>query len=102
MLIDGFWRSRFGADPHWKPEIRGGWDICGLRQRREAAIVEELAQDLAECYAELIASGATETEAYQRTLAELSGCEMLPHELRLAERRNCQDLSISKRIGGQL
>jgi hypothetical protein len=29
----------------------------------EAAIVEELAQDLAKCYADLIASGATETEA---------------------------------------
>src|SRR5262249_58751724 len=54
---------------------------------REAAIVEELAQDLEDCYAELLAGGATEAEAYRQTLAELSGNELLARELRRVERQ---------------
>src|SRR5262249_38020612 len=73
--------------PQWKSEIRTR--VAGLRlaPTREAAIVEELAQYLEDCYAELLASGTTEAEAYQRTLAELSGSELLAHELRSAERK---------------
>ena len=58
-----------------------------LAPPREAAIVEELAQHLDDCYAELLAGDATETEAYRRTLVELSGSELLARELRRVERQ---------------
>src|SRR5262249_12822431 len=73
--------------PQWKSEIRTRLAGLRLAPTREAAIVEELAQYLEDCYAELLASGTTEAEAYQRTLAELSGSELLAHELRSAERK---------------
>jgi putative ABC transport system permease protein len=71
----------------WKPEIRRRLAGLQLAPVREAAIVEELAQHLEDCYAELLAGGATEAEAYQRTLAELSGSEILERELRRVERQ---------------
>jgi putative ABC transport system permease protein len=54
---------------------------------REAAIVEELAQHLDDYYAELLAGGAAEAEAYRQTLTELRGSELLVRELRRAERQ---------------
>ena len=71
----------------WKAEIRARLAGLQLTPTREDAIVEELAQDLADCHAELLASGATEAEAYQHTLAELSGSELLARELRRLERQ---------------
>jgi hypothetical protein len=49
--------------PDWKPEIR--WRLADLQLApvREAAIVEELAQDLDDSYAALLTSGASEAEA---------------------------------------
>jgi macrolide transport system ATP-binding/permease protein len=73
--------------PDWNDEIRERLANVQLEPAREAAIVEELAQYLDDCYAELLASSATEAEAYQRTLAELHGSELLAHELRRTERR---------------
>ena len=72
--------------PDWKAEI--GERLVGLQltPTREAAIVEELAQYLEDCYAELLAGGATEAEAYRQALSELSGSELLAHELRCSER----------------
>src|SRR5215813_12396644 len=72
--------------PEWKAEIRQRLTDLPLAPTREAAIVEELSQYLDDCYDELLASGATEAEAYQQTLAELSGSESLARELRHAER----------------
>ncbi len=71
----------------WKNEIRRR--LAGLRldPAREAAIIEELAQHLSDCYEESLTSGATEAEAERRTLAELSGSETLQRELRRVERR---------------
>src|SRR5262245_66448067 len=54
---------------------------------RENAIVEELSQYLDDCYDELLAGGATGTEAYRQTLTELSGSELLRRELRRVERQ---------------
>jgi macrolide transport system ATP-binding/permease protein len=71
--------------PDWKPEIRRRLASLQLAPTREAAIIEELAQHLTDCYAELRASGATEAEAYQQTLAELNGSELLARELRRGE-----------------
>ncbi len=72
--------------PDWKAEI--GERLVGLQltPTREAAIVEELAQYLEDCYAESLAGGATEAEAYRQALTELSGSELLEHELRREER----------------
>src|SRR5215510_12579074 len=72
--------------PDWKHEVRRRLAGVKLEPTREAAVVEELAQYLEDCHAEWLASGATEAEAYRRTLAELSGSEMLARELRRAER----------------
>jgi putative ABC transport system permease protein len=68
--------------PDWKEEIRRRLANLKLEPTREAAIIEELAQHLADRYAELLSSGATEAEAHRRTLAELSGGETLRRELR--------------------
>jgi hypothetical protein len=57
--------------PDWKHEIRRRLAGVKLESAREAAIVEELALYLENCYGELLASGANEAEAYQRTIAEL-------------------------------
>ncbi len=72
--------------PDWKPEIRRRLANLQLAPAREDAIVEEIAQYLDDCYAETLTGGATEAEAYQRTLAELSGSELLARELRRVER----------------
>src|SRR6266536_1179692 len=72
--------------PDWKQEINERLASLNLEPTREAAIVEELAQYLDDHHAELLAGGATEAEAYQRTLAELSGSELLARELRRVER----------------
>jgi len=71
----------------WKPEIRRRLAKLKLEPAREAAIIEELAQYLDDYYAESLADGATEAEAYRQTLTELSGSELLAHELRRAERQ---------------
>jgi hypothetical protein len=73
--------------PDWKPEIRQRLAGVKLEPAREAAVIEELAQYLEDCYAELLSSGATEAEAHQQTLAELRGSELLTRELRRVERQ---------------
>jgi len=73
--------------PAWKEEIRRRLAKLNLAAAREAAIVEELAQHLDDCYAELLAGGVTPAEAERRTRAELSGNELLARELRRVERQ---------------
>jgi predicted permease len=73
--------------PDWKPEIRRRLQNLHLAPAREAAIVEELAQHLEDRYAESLSSGATDAEAYQLTLAELSESEVFERELRRVERQ---------------
>src|ERR1051326_4339732 len=72
--------------PDWKAEIRRRLVGLQLVPTREAAIVEELAQHLEDCYTELLSSGMTSAEAERRTRAELSGSELLQRELRRVER----------------
>ncbi len=72
--------------PEWKPEIRRRLTGLNLSPTREAAIVEELAQHLDESYAELLASGMSETDAYRHVRAELHDRELLTHGLRRIER----------------
>jgi predicted permease len=73
--------------PEWKPEIRRRLAGLNLEPTREVAIIEELAQHLADCYADSLAGGATPAEAERRTLAELSSSELLARELRRVERQ---------------
>src|SRR5215831_4716858 len=75
----------------WRQEIRRRLAGLMLAPTREVAIVEELAQYLEDHYAELLASGMTEAEAYRQTLTELSGSELLAHELQRAERQVAPD-----------
>ncbi len=72
--------------PEWKQEIRRRLMNLHLAPTREAAIVEELAAHLDDCYAESVAGGATPAEAERRTLAELNESEILARELRRVER----------------
>ncbi len=71
----------------WKQEIRQRLANLKLEPTREAAIVEELAQDLEDCYEELLAGGVTPAEAARLTLAELSESDLLAQELWRLERR---------------
>jgi predicted permease len=77
--------------PDWKAEIKQRLDPLALEPTREAAIIEELAQHLADYYAELLAGGATPAEAYRRTLMELSESALLQRELRRVERQAPQE-----------
>src|SRR5262245_5348793 len=77
--------------PDWKLEIRRRLASLRLAPTRENAIVEELAQHLDEVYESWLSSGATASEAYRRTMAELSGSELLARELRRVERQVPQD-----------
>jgi predicted permease len=80
--------------PDWKPEIRRRLAGLKLEPTRETAIVEEISQDLDDCYAELLAGGATEAEAFRQTIEELRGSEAMRRELRRVappDRRAPQD-----------
>ncbi len=71
--------------PDWKAEIRQRLTASQLSPARAAAIIEELAQDLDNCYADWLAPGVTPAEAWQQTLAELDGSEWLRGELQRVE-----------------
>jgi hypothetical protein len=73
--------------PEWKQEIRQQLSKLQLEPARENAIIEELSHYLDDCYDELRASGVSEFEAYQQTLPELCGSELLQRELRRAEQK---------------
>jgi predicted permease len=72
--------------PDWKKEIRARLAGLRLAPTREAEIVEELAQYLADCYEELLASGATNEDARRSTLTELNESDLLAADLNKIER----------------
>ena len=69
----------------WKSEIRERLSGLKLEPVREAAIVEELAQHLEDCYVAFLAGGSTPTEAERRARAELVDRDLLARELRRIE-----------------
>src|SRR5215510_3203857 len=73
--------------PEWKEEIQRRLANVGLDPAREVVIVEEMEQHLADYYADVLAGGATEAEAYRRSLAELQSSEPLWRELAQPERQ---------------
>lgn len=72
--------------PDWKAEVRKRLSGLQLAPARENAIVEELAQHLDESYAELLAGGVSEADAYRQVRAELHDGGLLTHGLRRVER----------------
>src|SRR5689334_15464853 len=62
----------------WKVEFRRRPAKLKMEPTREAAVIEELAERLEDCYVELRSSGATEAEAYQRTLADAKSDKSRP------------------------
>src|SRR5262247_4219755 len=72
--------------PDWKAEVRKRLSGLQLAPARENAIVEEVAQHLDESYAELLASGMSEDDAYRHAHAELHDGGLLTHGLRRVER----------------
>jgi predicted permease len=73
--------------PDFKKEIRERLKSLSLAPGRENEIVEELSQDLEDRYDQAISRGATEEEARQAALTELSAASALPQSLRRVERR---------------
>ena len=71
----------------WDEEISRRLADLKLEPTREAAIIEELAQHLDDCYVESLASGATSAEARRQALAELDCGEFLRRELQRVERQ---------------
>src|SRR6266542_897467 len=72
--------------PDWKAEVRKRLSGLQLAPARENAIVEEVAQHLDEHYAELLAGGMSEADAYRHVRAELHDGGLLTHGLQRVER----------------
>jgi putative ABC transport system permease protein len=72
--------------PDWKEEIRRRLSELRLQPAREAEIIEELAQHLDDRFEQSLWGGATEEEAYQAALLELTESDLLTQELRRVER----------------
>jgi putative ABC transport system permease protein len=72
--------------PNWEKEIRRRLARLKLAPTRESEIVEELAQHLDDRYQELLADGASDTDAESLILAELSENELF-RELQSVERK---------------
>jgi predicted permease len=77
--------------PDWKSEIRRRVADLRIDPAREASIVEELAQHLADRYQDLVVGGAPPAEAERRTLAELNDHNALTRGLRRVERQTNQE-----------
>jgi len=71
--------------PEWKSELERRLAGLPLAPEREAEIVEELAQHLADRYQELRTAGATEAEAHRMALDEISEEKLLAGRLRAVE-----------------
>src|SRR5688572_30095353 len=72
--------------PNWEREIRRQMARLKLAPARESEIVEELAQHLDDHYQQLLAGGASDTDAQRLILAELSENELF-NELHSVERK---------------
>src|SRR6478735_1525482 len=73
--------------PDWKSLIRARVaPLSELNAAREADIVDELAQHVAEHYAELVAAGIAESDAVNRALAPLQDPARVAREIARADR----------------
>jgi putative ABC transport system permease protein len=79
-------RQKMSEMPDWKQEIAKRLADLNLNPAREAEIVEELSQHLEDRFQEALAVGASEDEAREMALRELSDENLLGKELRRVER----------------
>src|SRR2546421_5729093 len=77
--------------PDFKIEIRARLTEVGLSPVREAEIVEELSQHLEDEYERALSCGASEEEARQQVIEQLSAPDLLGSELKHVERRISQN-----------
>src|ERR1044071_5858534 len=83
--------------PEWKQEIRRRLANLKLDPAREVIIVEEMEQHLADYYADMLSGGATEAEAYRKSLDELESSETLWRELPQSEPQPHSGVSTRRR-----
>ncbi len=76
--------------PEWKQEIRKQLAGLHLPPAREAEIIDELSDHLANLYEEILAEGATPEEAYREVLSSLNQSDLVA-ELRATERTAPRD-----------
>jgi hypothetical protein len=67
--------------PEWKKIVREKLGRLPLNNGRQDEVIDELAQQLESAYEEAIASGASEPEAFRRSLAQFSDWEKLRSEV---------------------
>ena len=67
--------------PDWAPHVRARLRSLRLSPVREAEIVDELSQHLEDRYRELIAGGASPSEAAESALAEFRGTDVLARSM---------------------
>ncbi|HKO05710.1 MAG TPA: ABC transporter permease [Candidatus Acidoferrales bacterium] len=72
--------------PDWKQYVRERLGSLGVDGPREQEIVEELAQQLEQVYADALARGAGDAEAGRSAAAHIPDWPALAREIRLAER----------------
>jgi putative ABC transport system permease protein len=73
--------------PDWRAYVRSHMPPLGLRGSREADIVDELAQELEECYAGALARGASEEAAVRAAMQEVPDWRAFAREIETAEGR---------------
>src|SRR6202035_3841985 len=78
------WRG--SAMPDWKSLVRARVAPLPLDPAREADIVDELAQHVAQDYAERVATGAAEADALVMALAPLDDHDRVAADIARAER----------------
>jgi predicted permease len=79
--------------PDWKQYVRAHLPPLGLGGAREQEIIEELAQQLEDCYADAIAHGARDVEAATRATAQIPDWQALGREFREAEQPMAERLA---------
>jgi putative ABC transport system permease protein len=72
--------------PDWKTLVRARLGTLPLDPARAADVVDEIAQHVAQHYADLTASGVPETDAVRRALAPLDDPERIATEIARADR----------------
>jgi putative ABC transport system permease protein len=71
--------------PDWRAYVKSKLPPLGLRGGREAEIVDELTQELEQCYATALARGASEEEAVRAAIEEVPDWTALGGEIAAAE-----------------
>src|SRR5262245_22667743 len=74
----------------WHSEVRARLAPLNLKPEREADIVDEIAQHLAERYRDSISAGASPDEATRLTLAELRASNMLAQRIAVLRQAHAQ------------